>query len=163
MGETPRKLTVTDLFPRRFVRGQDLRGPILAQLTGIGAETVHPRPGVEEQAHAVYFEHLDPKTRRPAPLRGFQRGRDGYAIILRRTLAEQIMAATGAETIDDWPGRVVVFEPATVAGKVTIKARAPRAPAGGPAGGPASGPASERAPTQEAAGDELPATGPDRA
>lgn len=125
MSETTRK-TINDLFPRRFVRGRDLRGPILARLTSVGVEVVHPRPGVEEQAYVVRFEHLDLKTRQSVPLRGFQRDRDGYAVVLRRTLAEQIAEATGAESVEDWSRRVVVFEPATVAGKVTIKARAAR-------------------------------------
>lgn len=125
MSETTRK-TINDLFPRRFVRGRDLRGPILARLTSVGVEVVHPRPGVEEQAYVVRFEHLDPKTRQSVPLRGFRRDRHGYAVILRRTLAEQIAEVAGAESVEDWNGRVVVLELATMAGKVTIKARAAR-------------------------------------
>jgi hypothetical protein len=128
-------MKVSEMFPARFMRGQDLPAPILAQITAIDHEEVHPRPGVTEQKFVLRFERIDPRTGKPAPMPNVARTREGYGVILRKALAQQIAAALGSDETDVWVGKRVVMESAQTraAGRdvLTIAARAPKAkPAG---------------------------------
>ena len=118
------RITINDLFPRRFVRGQDLNGPLLVRITKIDTAVVHPRPGMSERVYVLWFDNLDPRTWQTVKLPGFLCGPYGHAVIMRRKLAEQIVAALGTDVVSDWPGRVVVLEPKRVSGKQTLTARA---------------------------------------
>jgi hypothetical protein len=120
------KQRVGDLFPRKWVNGQSLPGPLLVQLGEVEAATVHPRPGVEERAHVLRFEPIDHVTRKTIPLPGHERTPAGYGLVLTRRLAEQIAAAVGTDVLDDWKGRLVVFEPTTLNGKRVLTARKPK-------------------------------------
>jgi len=117
---------VHDLFPRKWVNGQSLPGPLLVQLGGVEAATVHPRPGVEERAHVLRFEPIDHVTRKTILLPGHERTPAGYGLVLTRRLAEQIAAAVGTDVLDDWKGQLVVFEPTTLNGKRVLAARKPK-------------------------------------
>ncbi len=128
-------MKLSEMYPARFVRGRDLPGPILAQVSAVEREEVHPRPGVTEQKYVLRFERLDPRSGKPAPLPGVSRARAGYGVILRKALAEQIAATLGSDDTDEWIGKRVVLEPCPTraAGRdvLTISARAPKAkPAG---------------------------------
>src|SRR5262245_27266270 len=125
-------MKLSEMFPSRFVRGQDLQSPILAQITGIERETVHPRAGVEEEKFILRFERIDPRTGKPAPLSTVVRTRAGHGVILRRVLAEQIAEALGADDTDAWIGQRVVLAPADArAGNRTVKTIVARAPKNG--------------------------------
>jgi hypothetical protein len=128
-------MKVSEMFPARFMRGQDLPAPILAQITAIEREEVHPRPGVTEQKYVVRFERMDPRTAKPVPMPNVARAKNGYGVILRKALAQQIAAALGSDETDEWVGKRVVLESAQTraAGKdvLTVAARAPKTkPAG---------------------------------
>jgi len=118
---------VGDLFPRRWLNGQSLPGPLLVRITGLETATVTPRPGAPPAtAYVLRFEVLDAGTRQPVPLAGHERTAAGYGLILTRRLAQQIAQATGTDAVDAWPGKLVVLEPGTWAGKRIVNARAPR-------------------------------------
>ena len=129
MSKENARLTLGDLFPRRWVSGRSLASPILIKLVRLEVAAVHPRPGVEEQAHVLRFEVLDGVTRQPIQLAGHERTAAGYGLILTRRLAEQIAAAVGADALDAWPGSLVVLEATTLNGKRVLTARRPKQPA----------------------------------
>ena len=123
---------VGDLFPRKWLNGQSLPGPLLVRLVGLETATVMPRPGAPpETAHVLRFEVLDAQTRQPRALPGHERNQAGYGLILTRRLAQQIAQAVGTDALDAWAGRVVVFEPGTWAGKRIVNVRAARADSAG--------------------------------
>jgi hypothetical protein len=98
----------------------------MARLVTVETETVHPRPGVETEAYIVRFAVISAKTQKPVPFPGAQRTENGYGMILRAALVEQIMLATETTDTSEWPGKLIVFEQATRVGKLTTAARAPR-------------------------------------
>lgn len=63
------------------------------------------------------------------------RARNGYGVILRKALAQQIAAALGSDETDDWVGKRVVLESAQTraAGHdvLTVAARAPKTKSAG--------------------------------
>jgi hypothetical protein len=123
-------MKVSEMFPARFMRGQDLSAPILVQLTAIEREEVHPRPGVSEQKYVLRFERIDPRSAKPAPMPNVARAHNGYGVILRKSLAQQIAAALGTDETDEWVGKRIVLESSQTraAGHdvLTVAARAPK-------------------------------------
>ena len=122
-------MRVHDIFPRQWISGQFMTGPTLTKLVKLETAIVHPRVGVEERVYILRLEVLD-SAGQPRTLPGHERTESGYGLILTRRLAEQIAAAVGTDVIDDWPGKLVVLEPATLAGKRVLIARAPKRPIG---------------------------------
>ena len=120
-------MKINELFPSKFVRGQDLsHTPVLAKLGMIGQVEVHPRPGVKEQKWILLFESIDPagKTRLIA---GVSRTAAGYyAVILRKALVAQILEVTATTDTDEWPGKQVVFHACESRAGLTVCARAPK-------------------------------------
>lgn len=53
------KLTLSNLLPNRYLRGQNLSKPLLARVIAFEREIAHPCPGVEEQVWVLRFEPLD--------------------------------------------------------------------------------------------------------
>ena len=123
-------MKLAQMFPAKFVRGQDLSAPILAIITAITREETHPRPGVTEEKYVIHFERVDPKTGEYIELPANLRTAQGYGAILRHTLAEQIADALKSDDTDQWTGQRIVFMPihTRAAGKdvLTISARAPK-------------------------------------
>lgn len=117
------------MFPSRFVRGRDLPGPILAKITAIERETVHPRPGVTEDKWILRIERLTADGQ-PEKLQNVTHTKTGYGMVLRKALAEQIGEALASRNTDDWcDKRIVLFPiPAKAGGKdvISINARAPK-------------------------------------
>lgn len=130
-------MQLSDMYPRKFLRGQDMQRPLLIELKAV--EQVELRAGPNkpsERGYVLHFENLNPKADAGAKdkyqlVRGiaYTVGK-GHALVLRRALADQIMAATGTTDTDQWPGkRVVIFpEAMNVAGGavIAIRARAPK-------------------------------------
>lgn len=105
-------MKLNDLFPSKFVRGEDLGGKsFTVTIARLAAERMRPNAGSPEVEKFVLYTHEGHK-----------------GIILSRTLARQITQATGCEDTDQWPGKRIVIYPegVTVAGaaRVAIRARA---------------------------------------
>jgi hypothetical protein len=120
---------LNELFPNRFVRGQDLTSPVLASISAIEKADVHPRPGVTETKLVLRFESIGTDGK-PKPLAGIMRTPAGYGVLLRKSLAVQIFEATATSDTDQWSGKTVVLAsaPARASGRdvLTVVARAPR-------------------------------------
>lgn len=135
-------MQVKDMFPARFLRGQDMTKPILIELRSVEQTELRAGPDKPaEPAFVLYFE--DVSSGAPAPMRGLMyTPRKGHALVLRRALADEIMQATGVIDTDDWRGkRVVIFpEQRTMARRtiVSIRARPPKANQQAPTTGPSS-------------------------
>jgi hypothetical protein len=124
---------MTDMFPSRVLRGQDLNKPILAEITCIKVEKMRAGQGKpEETKHVLYFKNIS--TGKPMRLRGVQYIPDhGHGLVLCKSLASQIFVATQTADTEHWPGKRVVLYPCKVKARgeevTTICARAPRADA----------------------------------
>lgn len=103
-------MKISELYPKRYATGEDLKGPYTLTVRSVMMEEMHPQPGSPAvEKPVMYFE-------------GAQKG-----IILSPALARQIAAILGDET-EDWKGKRITLypQPMTVAGKprVAIRARA---------------------------------------
>lgn len=120
-------MKLNDMFPRRYANGADLNGKaVTLTISSVQTERMRPSPGAPEQRkYVVYFQEA-------------QKG-----VILSRTLANQIDAATNNSTgdTDNWiDQRITLYpQPMTVAGqpRIAIRARKP-APTNGHDQPPAS-------------------------
>jgi hypothetical protein len=143
-------MQVKDMFPARYLRGQDMTKPILIELRSVELTELRAGPDKPaEPAYVLFFEDVSAGT--PQPMRGLMHVRGkGHALVLRRALADEIMQATGVTDTDEWRGKRVVIYPEqrTVARRnvVSIRARAPKAHQQAPT--PAT-------PTEDAATDEV--------
>lgn len=130
-------MKLNQMFPARYVRGQDLAAPILVVITGISKEETHPRPGVTEEKYVLHFERLDPRTGEYVEMEANARTKAGYGCILRHTLAEQIADVLKSDDTDTWIGQKIVLQPCKTraAGRdvLTISARAPKSASAKPA------------------------------
>jgi hypothetical protein len=126
-------MKMTDMFPSRVLRGQDLDKPILAEITCIKIEKMRAGQGKpEETKHVLYFENIS--TGKPVRLRGVQYVPDhGHGLVLRKSLAIQIFVATQTADTEHWLSQRIVLYPCKVKARgeevTTICARAPRADA----------------------------------
>lgn len=133
-------MQVKDMFPARYLRGQDMTKPVLIELKSVEETTLRPGPDKpEEKAYVLWFE--DVSTGAYQLMRGlkYTNGK-GHALVLRKALAEDIMNATGTQDTDEWKNKRVVLYPEkkTVARRevVSIRARVMKAqPAAGETGG----------------------------
>jgi len=118
-------MKIDEIFPRKYASGEDLAGkPVTLEIRAIIPETMRPATNAQPvEKWVVYFEKA-------------QKG-----IILSRTLANQIVDATGQEDTVNWIGKRVTLYPLPmrVAGRdvIAIRARKPAA-ANGHADPPAS-------------------------
>lgn len=110
-------MKLSELFPRKYVSGDDLAGKAWPlTITRVAEEEMRVRAGAApEKKHVVYFEQTE------------------KGVILSRTLAYQIAEAVGSDDTNDWPGKKIVVYPESVmvAGvhRVGIRARTPGAAA----------------------------------
>ncbi len=107
-------MKVSEIFPRRFVSGEDLQGKaFLVTIDFVQKEDVATGPGAKPEPKWILY------------LAGSKKG-----IILSRTLAEQIVEIVKTDETNEWPAKQIVIYPVpmTVAGKqrVAIRARAPK-------------------------------------
>ena len=118
-------MKIDDIFPRKYATGEDLNGkPVTLVIASIIPETMRPAPNAQPvEKWVVYFEKAS------------------KGVILSRTLANQIVEATGQDDTDRWVGkRVTLFPlPMRVAGRDVVAIRARKAAA---ANGHAEPPAS---------------------
>ena len=120
-------MNVNELFPARYLRGQDMAGPILVVITGLGMEKMRAGPGKpEESKYVLRFELAKGVTQ---TLKTTSHTPDGYKLPMRKTLAIDIATALKEPDTDKWIGAKVVIYPATesAAGRdvITTHARAP--------------------------------------
>ena len=122
-------MKLEQMFPSRYVCGRHLQTPILCRVVDVHQEDMHPRPSVTERKWVMTIERVDPAGQ-VQPIAGCTRSGDGYAVILRHTLALQICSVLQSDDTDSWRGRMIVLEPAQAraAGEevTTINARAPK-------------------------------------
>lgn len=123
-------MKVSEMFPRRFLRGQDMTKSLLILINGIEEQELRAGPNKPaERAYVMFFD--DVSNGKPARLSGVAyTPRKGHALVLRGALAKQIATILGTDETDEWRGRDVVIytEAATVSGKPMqiMRARAPR-------------------------------------
>jgi len=102
-------MKVNEMFPSKYVKGEDLRGAVTVTVKSVEAERMY-KPGVGEVTGFVLYT---------------QEGKKG--LILSRVLAGQIAQAIGNDDTDKWPGKKITLypQPMTVAGvpRVAIRAR----------------------------------------
>src|SRR3990170_1464360 len=108
-------MKIDDIFPRKYATGEDLAGkPVTLEIRAVIPETMRPAPNAQPiDKWVVYFERAE------------------KGVILSRTLANQIVDATGQDDTNNWIGkRVTLFPlPMRVAGRdvIAIRARKPAA------------------------------------
>jgi hypothetical protein len=125
-------MQLTDMYPSKFLRGQDMTKPLLIELKSVEKTELRAGPGKPaEQGYVLHFENVHAATGKYQLVRGiaYTVGK-GHVLVLRRALADQIMAATATTDTDEWPGKRVVIYPEAmnVAGRavIAIRARAPK-------------------------------------
>lgn len=119
-------MQVKDMFPAKYLRGQDMPKPMLIEMHSVLQQELRPGPDKPaEIAYVLFFD--DVSTGKPAPVRGLAKHANGkHALVLRRQLAEEIMAATGTTDTDEWGNKRVVIYPEqrTVARRNVVSIRA---------------------------------------
>ncbi len=120
-------MKITDMFPRKYVTGEDLQGkPVTLVISRLGTEEMRPGPGAQPQTKFVVY---------------FEQAKKG--VILSRTLATQIAEIAGSDDTDNWIGKKVTLypQPMTVAGRqvVAIRARKPAPESPAPQAGQVAG------------------------
>lgn len=133
-------MEVRDMFPAKYLRGQDMTRPILVELHSVEPTELRAGPDKPaELAFLAYFENVSGGT--PDQMRGLfhYRGK-GHALVLRRALADEIMQATATTDTDQWRGKRVVLYPEkrTVARRDVVSIRARAAKLNQQSGAPAS-------------------------
>lgn len=104
--------TINEMFPGRFLRGADLRGPARVVIRRVVEERMYS-PSVRQEVDkwVVYFE-------------GAKRG-----LVLNVTNAERIAEIVGSRDSEDWIGKAIVLYPemVSVGGKrvPAVRVRAP--------------------------------------
>lgn len=125
-------MQIVDMFPARYLRGQDMAKPILVELRSVEPTELRAGPDKPaEPAFVLFFVDVNA----PADGHGIRglmfHGRKGHALVLRKSLAEEIMQATGTTDTDQWSSkRVVLFPEAKIVARrnvVSIRARAQKA------------------------------------
>jgi len=104
-------MKVDEMFPRKYANGGDLNGKaVVVVLDKVQSEQMRTTGTAPELKYVLYVQ-------------GTKKG-----IVLCRTLAQQIAAATGEPDADKWAGKRVTLypEPMTVAGvpRIAVRARA---------------------------------------
>jgi len=104
-------MKVDEMFPRKYANGGDLQGKaVTVEIAGVQQEQMRTAGTAPELKYVLYVV-------------GGHKG-----IVLSRTLAQQIAAATGEQDTDKWKGKRVTLypEPMTVAGvpRIAVRARA---------------------------------------
>lgn len=91
-------MKVNQLFPSKYMSGDDLGGKAWSfKITAVRLEEMHNRQTNSKiKKPVVYFA---------GPKKG---------LILNRTVAEQIAAATGQDDTDNWPGHSITIYPTTI-------------------------------------------------
>ncbi len=103
-------MNISDMYPSRFLKGSDLKGPVTVTIAGVKAETMHnPRKG-EITGWVLYCEKAS------------------KGVVLSKTLAQQISSILGEPDTDNWPGKRIILYPESVRvgpeTKIGIRARA---------------------------------------
>lgn len=111
-------MNVNDLFPSKYLRGAELKGPVTVTIAAVKPESMY-KPGQGQVTGYVLY------------CVSAKRG-----VVLGRALALQIAQAIGEPDTDKWAGHQVILfpQPMTVAGRDLIAIRA-RAAAPQPANG----------------------------
>ena len=103
-------MNVNDLFPSKYLKGADLKGPVTVTIAKVQPESMYKPGEGQTTGYVLYCEKAS------------------KGVILSRPLAMGIAQALGETDTDKWPGRQVTLypQPMTVAGvaRVAIRARA---------------------------------------
>ena len=99
-------MKISELYPRRFARGSDLKGPATVTIKEITREELHPN-GKPVKKYVIWFEETP-------------RG-----VILTRPLALQLAEVLGDDT-SNWKDQKITLypEPMNVAGRPCVAIRA---------------------------------------
>lgn len=83
--------TVSEMFPRRWLKAEDLTKPVKVVIEAIEVQEVRQRDGSQKLAPIVAFRGC------------FKR------LIANRTQCHSIVNATGSERFADWPGHTLIL------------------------------------------------------
>ncbi len=104
---------ISELFPSKYLRGEDLqaKGPVTVEIAGIDTAEAY-RPG--EGKTKIYI------------LRCIKASK---GVVLSPPLARQIAGIVGSTNTDNWPGKRITLypEPMVVAGRQRVAVRARQA------------------------------------
>lgn len=123
-------MKVSDMFPAKYVKGEHLNKSRLIEIHDVEPTELRAGPGKPaERVYLLWFE--DVSSGSPVKISGVAyTPRRGHALVLRGTLAKQIVELLNADDTNDWSGKRVVIYPenAVVAGRplTLIRARAPK-------------------------------------
>ncbi len=87
--------TVSELYPRPWLRAEDLAGPVTVTIKSVELRDFRQPDGATKPAAVLSFERA---TKR---------------LILNKTQCRAIMALVGSERFADWPGHRIRLAPAT--------------------------------------------------
>jgi len=128
---------INDLFPSKYLKGSELRGPVTVTIQRISPESMYKPGSGNTTGYVVYFEKAT------------------KGVVLSRPLGLSIAQALGGESnTDKWPGKAITLypQPMTVAGRDIVAVRArpaqPKPANGTPPGltpSPADAPPAEQA------------------
>jgi len=104
--------TVSEMFPRKWLRADDLTKPVRVTIESVEVQTVRQRDGSDKLAPIVAFKGC------------YKR------LIANRTQCHSIMDVVGSERFSDWPGHTVILSAGKAPnGKPTIAISAAQAQA----------------------------------
>lgn len=100
--------TVGDLYPRKWLKCEDLGGrAVTVKILAVDVDELRQPDGTRRQAAVLTFERASKR------------------LILNKTQCGALAAICGSERLADWPGHTVQLTPATAPnGKPTIAIRA---------------------------------------
>ena len=101
---------VNEMYPSEYLRGQDFGDyKMLAQIVKVEQVDLTARRGAKaEKQWVMWVRDVTPeKHRRKFSTVTFTR--DGFKVILRKTLAREISAILDMDNSDDWPNQYVVL------------------------------------------------------
>jgi hypothetical protein len=101
---------VHEMYPSKYLRGQDFDNyKMLAQIVKVEQQELTARRGAKaERQWVMWVRDVTPeKHRRKFTTVSFTK--DGFQVILRKTLAEEIAELTGLPNSDNWPKQYVVL------------------------------------------------------
>lgn len=126
-------MNLDEMYPAKYLRGQDMTAPILIVITSIGKEKMRAGPGKPEEVKWVLRFEL---AKGQQPLRTTQHPPEGYGLPMRKTLALDIGTVLKERDAEKWIGqKVVIFaakEEAAGRELITTHARAPKPQAAPP-------------------------------
>ena len=90
-------MNVRDMYPKKYASGADLAGrEVVVTISSVSKERMTPPNSPPAEKYVIHFR----ETKR--------------GVVLSKTLAEQIAAATGFDDTDHWAGKTITLYPESI-------------------------------------------------